>query len=233
MDNPTPSLERAQEAGKNAAKKGFALFKAELRFVLGSFFRPFWKTLAAVSAVLFAFILYAVLSGLAQDPNTNGTVYVVLPFFALFYALAVGMPVAAIAAALRASWTLAGPWVFVPIVGIPLALLVSFWVMSGPLTDAAVEVAAACVAEGRAHHWLIADSGNIGHAGAIALVILLPLLVIDLGAVAFSSAVLGALAWLLAVFLFAFLLGLIPSGFASFIAVGVGYVRRFRQRHAP
>lgn len=233
MENATPALERAQEAGKSAAKKGWAAFKAELRFVLGAFFRPFFNTLGVVSALLFVVIAYAAASGLADDAATDGSVYVVLPFFALFYAVAVGAPVAAVVAALRAAWTLSGPWVLVPLVGIPLALLTSFWMMSGPLAGAAREVASACVSAGEAHHWLIANAGNIGHAGAIALVILLPLLVFDLGAVAFSPAVLGALAWLLALFSFAFLLGLIPSGVASFIAVSVGYVRRFRRRHAP
>lgn len=234
MENPSPSFERAQEAGKNAAKKGFAVFKAELRFVLGAFFRPFFQTLGVVGALVFLFIVYAVISGLSDGATAPDTgVYVVLPFFALFYALVVGAPVAAIVAALRASWTLSGPWVVVPLVGIPLALVCSFWIMSGPLAGAAADVVSACMAEGAARHWLIADSGNIGHAGAIALVILLPLLVIDLGAIAFSSTVLGALAWLLVVFSFAFLLGLIPSGLVSFLAVTIGYARRFRRRHAP
>jgi hypothetical protein len=233
MENPTPVLERAQEAGKSAAKKGFAVFKAELRFVLAAFFRPFFKTLGVVAVLVFLFIVYAAVSGLADDPATDTSVYVVLPFFALFYALVVGAPVAAIVAAFRAAWTLAGPWVFVPIVSIPLALLCSFWLMSGPLASAATGVLDACVAAGRGHHWLVEDMGRIAHVGPIALVVLLPLLVIDLGAIAFSSAVLGALAWLLAMFSLAFLLGLVPSGCASFIAVSVGYVRRFRCRHTP
>lgn len=233
MENQPSGLERAQQAGKQAAAKGFAVFKTELRFVLGAFFRPFGKALGVIGAVVFAFIVYAAASGLMDDPATDPSVYVVLPFFALFYALVVGAPIAAVIAALRASWTLSGPWVLVPLLGIPLALVVSFWLMSGPLTDAATGVAEACIEAGRARHWLIADMGRVGHAGAIALVILLPLLIIDLGAIAFSGDVLGALAWLLAVFSFAFLLGLIPSGFVSFIAVTAGYVRRFRRRHAP
>ncbi|MBK6580871.1 MAG: hypothetical protein IPG17_32915 [Sandaracinaceae bacterium] len=233
MEHPKPALERAQEAGKNAAKKGFAVFKAELRFVLAAFFRPFWKTLGVVAVLVFLFITYAAISGLADDPATDTSVYVVLPFFALFYALVVGAPVAAIVAAFRAAWTLSGPWVLVPIFSIPLALLCSFWLMSGPLASAATGVLDACVAAGRGHHWLVADMGRIAHVGPVALVVLLPLLVIDLGAIAFSSAVLGALAWLLIMFSLAFLLGLVPAGLVSFIAVSVGYVRRFRRRHAP
>lgn len=233
MENDASALERAQAAGKQAATKGFAVFKAELRFVLGAFFRPFWKALGVIGGLIFAFIVYAVVSELVKGAATPPGTYVVLPFFALVYALVVGAPIAAVFAAFRASWTLSGPWVFVPVFLIPLALMISFWLMSGPLDSAANDVAAACLEVGGARHWLIADMGRVGHAGAIALVILLPLLIIDLGAIAFSGDVLGALAWLLAVFSFAFLLGLIPSGVVSFIAVTAGYVRRFRRRHAP
>lgn len=155
-----------------------------------------------------------------------------LPFFAVFYALVVGVPVATVVAAFRAAWTLAGPWVGVPLVGIPLALVCSFWLMSGPLGSAGTGVLDACVAAGRGHHWLVEDMGRVAHVGPIALVVLLPLLVIDLGAIALSSAVLGALAWLLTVFALAFLLGVIPSGMVSFVAVSVGYLRRLRRRHA-
>lgn len=227
-----PALERAKETGKNVAKNSFEVFKSELRFVLGAFFRPFGKTLLVLGGLIFAFIVYAVLSGGRGDRPVDPGMYVVLPFFALFYAVTVAAPVAAVLAALRASWTLSGPWVLVPVFAIPLALLLSFWIMSGPLESAGRAVADACVQVGSERHWLLEGMGNVGHAGAVALVILLPVLLIDLGAILFSGPVLAALAWLLAVFAFAALLGLVPSGAFSFLAVTLGYVRRFRRRHA-
>ena len=46
-----------------------------------------------------------------------------------------------------------------------------------------------------------------------------------------AGALLIVIAWLLFMFVIAALLGLIPSGIASFLAVTLGYVRRFRRRH--
>jgi hypothetical protein len=92
-------------------------------------------------------------------------------------------------------------------------------------------VAEACVLVGSERHWLLEGMGSVGHAGPVALVILLPVLLIDLGAIVFSGPVLGALAWLLFLFALAALMGLIPSGLFSFLAVTLGYVRRFHRRH--
>lgn len=224
------ALARAKQTGKNVAKNSWAVFKEELRFVLASFFRPFGKTLLVVGGVLFAFLIYACADGMATE-QTDPLMWVVLPFFALFYALTVALPVATVAGALRAAWTLSGPWVLVPVFFIPLALVISFWLMSSPLEHAGLGVAEACVQVGSERHWLLEGMGNVGHAGPVALVILLPVLLIDLGAILFSGPVLAELAWLLFMFVIAVLLGLVPSGIASFLAVTVGYARRFRRRH--
>jgi len=230
--DPQGSLERAKQTGTNVAKNSFAVFKEELRFVLAAFFRPFGKTLLVIGGLLFAFILFACSSGIAGEERGDAAMWAVLPFFALFYALTVSIPIAAVLGALRASWTLAGAWVLVPVITIPIALLMSFWLMSGPLEHAGLGVAEACMHVGSERHWLLEGVGRVGHAGAIALVILLPVLLIDLGAILLSGPVLGALAWLLFMFALAALLGLVPSGLVSCLAVCLGYIRRFRRRHA-
>ncbi|MEZ4325254.1 MAG: hypothetical protein R3B40_08570 [Polyangiales bacterium] len=224
------ALSRAKQTGKNVAKNSWTVFKAELRFVLASFFRPFGKTLLVVGGLLFAFLMVACVDGMRSE-GTDPLMWVVLPFFALFYALTVAFPIATVGGALRAAWTLSGPWVLVPVFIIPLALVISFWLMSSPLEHAGVGVAEACMQVGSERHWLLEGMGHVGHAGPVALVILLPVLLIDLGAILFSGPVLAALAWLLFMFVIAALLGLIPSGIASFLAVTLGYVRRFRRRH--
>jgi hypothetical protein len=230
MDSQDP-LERAKQTGKNVAKNSFAVFKEELRFVLGAFFRPFGRAFLVVGGLAFAFIVFAAITGMTGEDGANGATWILLPVFAIFYSVSVAAPVAAVFGSLRAAWTLAGPWVLVPVVTIPLALVLSFWLMSGPLANAGVGVAEACVQVGSERHWLLEGMGKVGHAGPVALIILLPVLLIDLGAILFSGPVLGALAWLVFMFVVAALLGLIPSGLVSFFSVTLGYIRRFRRRH--
>ena len=88
------------------------------------------------------------------------------------------------------AWKLAGPWIVVPLVVIPISVIVSM-VLCAPLTALAGEALWGAIVEaGRDHDWLVAELGPAARAGPIALVFAIPLLLVDLGAILLEPSVL-------------------------------------------
>ena len=78
--------------------------------------------------------------------------------------------------------------------------------------------------------WLIQDAGKVGHAGPIALVVVLPLLFLDLGAILLDPEVLGVLALLVLSLAGLVLAGGVPAAAVSMLVVLASYMRRLNGR---
>ena len=181
-------LERAKELGGNVAKNGWQIFKSELRFLLGSFFRPFFKALLVIGLPLTLLCVYALVSGMLKGkiPNEALNWILALPV-SLAYALTVAGPAAMGVAACVSAWKLAGPWILAPLILIPLALVLAFVLMSPVIGAAGVGLGAALIEAGAEHHWMVAQLGPAARIGPPVLILALPPLILDLGAILFAE----------------------------------------------
>lgn len=225
---------RVREKAARAAKTTFAVVLGELRFVVGTFGRAFVRAGAVVTLLTFAVFTASYLVDVARgDDLARGSIFahVVLAVIIVGYSLLTGAQGGLVFAIPWTAWKLAGAWIVVPLVVIPISVVLGF-VICSPLTGVAGSALVDAIIEaGGAHHWLIGDLGPVARAGPIALVFAIPLLVIDLGAVMLAPQVLLHLAVLILALAFALLLGLVPSGLISLFAITIGYTRRFMRRH--
>ncbi len=199
--------------------------KSELRLFARAFFRTFG---ACVTLAALAVTAIVVRGKLADGESANFWVLVPL---ALGYGAFLGFWPGVVAGALRVAWVMSGPMLLVPLVLVPFAVSLCFWIFSGVLGGLAEDFWAALTAAGAEHEWLVAQIGPFARAGPIALVFALPLFLVDLGELLLDPGVLLALLVLLLGVSGVFLLGFIPSSAASAVAVIAGYVRRVRRRH--
>jgi hypothetical protein len=225
---------RLSEKASGAARATLAVGLAEVRFVLGTFRSAFVRAAGVVSILTFVAFALAYVSSLARGGELAGEsllTHAALALMVVGYSLFTGAQGGLLAAFAVTAWKLAGPWILVPLVTIPLFVLLGLWICS-PLTSAAGETLVdEIVRSGGEHHWLVSDLGVAGRAGPIVLIFAIPLFVIDLGAVMLAPSVLFGLFVLILALTLGLLVGLVPSGIVSIAAITFGYVRRFARRH--
>ncbi|MDQ3037865.1 MAG: hypothetical protein M3Y87_36055 [Myxococcota bacterium] len=228
------TAERVRETAGRAARTTLAVVVGELRFVLGTFGRAFLRAGGVVTLLTLGWFSVSYLSSLTSDDDVARASLVTHVFvvgFLVGYSLFLGAQGGLVLALPWTAWRLAGPWVLVPVLTIPVCVVLAL-VICWPLTDAAGRALwDAILVAGAEHDWLVAELGPIARAGPIALLFALPLLVIDLGALMLDPWVLWQLLLLILALALALLLGLVPSGVVSLVAVTFGYVRRFVGRH--
>jgi len=199
--------------------------RAELRLMARAFLRPF-----AITVLLFA-LIYAIIIAFGETKPDAPSKAILVPV-AFGYGAFVGLWPGLVAGGLRLGWVLTGAWMMVPIVLVPLSVAVALWAASGLLEGLALDIGRAAMQAGTEHEWLATSVGRAAHAGPVILVILLPLLLVDLGAIALDPRVLWAMIVLLSVFAGVVALAVIPAGLVSTLVLARAYVVRLRARMA-
>lgn len=118
-----------------------------------------------------------------------------------------------------------GPWVVLPAIAVPAGVAVALWLGNELLAARADAVLDAITVAAYERDWLIHDAGKVGHAGPVALVVVLPLLFIELGAILVDPQVLGKLALLVLSLAGLVLAGGVPAAVASMLVVLATYMR--------
>jgi len=131
---------------------------------------------------------------------------------------------------LAVGWAMVGAWALVPVVVVPLGVTLALWLGAGLLAGRAEAVVEALAIAAAERDWLVSGAGKVAHAGPVALIVLLPLLFLDLGALVLDASVLGALALLFLAFAGLVLAGAVPTLGLSLGLVLAGYVKRLRGR---
>ena len=199
--------------------------RAELRLMARAFSRPF-----AITVLLFG-LLYAIIIAFGETQPDAPSKAILVPV-AFLYGAFVGLWPGLVVGGLRLGWVLTGAWMVVPIVLVPLSVGTALWAASGLLEGLALDIGRAAMQAGAEHEWLAASVGRAAHAGPVILVIVLPLLLVDLGAIALDPQVLWAMTVLLLVFAGVVALAVFPSGLVSAIVLARAYVVRLRARMA-
>jgi hypothetical protein len=199
--------------------------RAELRFMARAFFPSFLITVA-----LFG-LGYALIVAFGETEPDAPSKAVLVPV-ALGYGMFVGLWPGLLVGGLRLGWALVGAWMMVPLVLVSLALTIALWASAGLLEGLAADIGRAALQAGAEREWLAASVGRAAHAGPVILVIVLPLLLVDLGAIALDPRVLWAMFVLLATFAGVVVLAVIPSGIVSAVVLVRAYVVRLRERIA-
>jgi hypothetical protein len=190
-------------------------------------------------AFLPAFALTMVVFGLGYalvvlfgetDPNAPSKV--ILVPVALVYGMFVGLWPGLVVGGTRLGYALVGPWILVPLLLIPIAVALALWASSGLLAGLATNIWDAALAAGAEREWLAMSVGKAAHAGPVILVILLPLLLVDLGALALDPQVLWAMFVLLFSFALVVALAVVPTALVSMLVLLRAYLVRLRERVA-
>lgn len=199
--------------------------RAELRFMARAFFPAF-----AITVLLFG-LAYALIIAFGEAEPDAPSKAILVPV-AFGYGAFVGLWPGLVVGGIRLGWALVGAWTLVPLVLVPLAVAVALWAASGVLEGLATNIWDAAMQAGAEREWLAASVGKAAHAGPVILVILLPLLLVDLGAIALDPQVLWAMIVLLGAFAVVVALAVIPSGVLSMLVLARAYVVRLRERMA-
>ncbi len=149
---------------------------------------------------------------------------------AALYLLVTGVVFGAVVGMVAVGWAMVGAWALLPVVTVPfgvgVALALGVEALAGR-AEAVVEALAIAAAE---RDWLVSGAGKVAHAGPVALVVLLPLLFLDLGALVLDPNVLLAVVVLVLVFAGLVVGGALPTLALSLSLVLAGYLKRLRGR---
>lgn len=189
------------------------------------FWRMFWKSWLIVTAILFILGLIAIARDSGASGLANPLLWVVLLGYCLFAALFVGLFVGF----LRVAWHIAGWWLILILIFIPLGFKLVFWLMSGTLASELAAIKSALIARSAATDWL--DIGPAARIGPIILVILLPLLAVKAIGVLFHPSVLGMVAIYVITVLVGLILSLLPSFILTFIIFTIRIGGRIKKRY--
>ena len=118
-----------------------------------------------------------------------------------------------------------GKWVVLPALAVPAGVALALWLGADMLAARAQAVLDAVVLAAAERDLILHDLGEVGHAGPVALVVVLPLLFLDLGAILVDPGVLGALGLLVLALAAVVLAGGVPAALISMGVVLAGYVR--------
>ena len=130
----------------------------------------------------------------------------------------------------RLTFKLVGAWALVPVTLIPLAIILALWLASDMLGALGHDVLDAAMEVGSDREWLVAAVGKAAHAGPVILVIVIPLLLVDLGAIALDPAVLVPLFILALAFVLVIAVAAIPTALFSALVLLRAYLVRLRDR---
>lgn len=219
----------AMSVAKNVLRNSGSIVKAEVLHFLGLFWRTLWKTTAILGGLLFLKIFVGWLfDGRPLESPADAFVFL---FLMGVYAFVLAVQVGLLAAGFRVCWNMAGAFILVPVVLIPVSVAGSFWLFGGLLGDSAAKVLTALVESGAEHEWLIGKIGPAARIGPPVLILILPLLAVDLVALLFDVGVIWSLFVFLLLVAVAFLIGFVPSALASLTVVIAAYAKRFAARH--
>ncbi len=199
-----------------------------LRRELARLWRAFWRGAKRSFLVTFGVVtvwgLWVTLSDGTQEQSVVASVIVSVgagTWMGLWAGVIFGLA--------SMSWAMVGAWTLVPLATIPLAVYLGISAMSGVLFEQLHSIRDAAVQAGREHEWLVLSLGPAARAGPVILVVALPLLLIDLGAVALEPSVLWALFVLAVQAAVAVAIGFVPAVLLNAVVLLVVYVRRLRQ----
>ena len=133
---------------------------------------------------------------------------------------------------LRLLWFMVGGWIALPFVAVPLCAWLAVWLLSDFLHSQLADVGNAMLEAGADHEWVTGSIGPAARIGPVILVVVLPLLVIDLGAIMLDPRVLWQIAIMALDVALVITLGAIVPLLASSVVLVAVYVGRFRRRHA-
>ena len=201
--------------------------KAELGFIARSWLRP-----QLLAMGLFAVLYALVLLFDTPPPEPEQPSKLVLTPLALIYGAVVGFWPGMIVGGARTAWRLVGAWTLVPLTLIPLSILLALLLGAPLLAAEGAALVDAIWTVGAEREWLSASMGRIGHAGPVALVIILPMLLLDLGVIALHPSVLVAMALLLLTFTLLIAAAAIPSALVSLLVLARAYILGLRERVA-
>lgn len=212
--------------GVTAAWRGFA--RLELRRLWAAFRSGCRRGTLAYAACLWLVVAGTLVFDGAFARAPAGAIGTLLA--AAVYLLGTGLVFGVVVGLLAVGWAMVGAWALVPVVAVPLGVVLALWLGAGLLAGRAEAVVEALAIAAAERDWLVSGAGKVAHAGPVALVVLLPLLFLDLGALVLDASVLGALALLFLAFAGLVLAGAVPTLGLSLGLVLAGYVRRLRGR---
>lgn len=188
-----------------------------------AFVRPFVGTLLLTGLVYALVVLFG-----ASDPEAPSKA--VLVPVAFVYGLFVGFWPALAVGGLRLSWKLVGGWTLVPMLLLPAAVGLALWAAAGTLQEQATGIWDAARLAGAEREWVSAALGRAAHAGPLILIFLVPLLLIDLGAIALDPGVLWSVATLFFTFALVVVGALVPASLVSILVLARAYLKGLRAR---
>lgn len=200
---------------------------AEARFLWEAMRRGFRAGFLLIGALALVWVTVVVLT----DDAFAGERALSL-FLGAGYALFLGVVAGLAFGITYTSWRAVGAWVVVPFVLVPATLWLSLALFDGFLAAQVGDLVATAEATAREHDWNAMAVGGPMHVGPVILVILLPLLLVDLGAIALAPAVLAELGVLVFDVALVLAIGAIPGALASAFILAIAYLRRLRRRHA-
>lgn len=202
--------------------------RAELRRLGGAFWRGLWKTDLLLAGLMALALIVDVLQkdpgAITRDP-VNALFMLVIG--ALYLVATAAVP-GVFVGLFNMGRVAVGRWMLLPLILVPLSLFITLWLASDLLAARALAVVTAIGQAFRDHTWISASVGGAGHAGPVILVILLPLLLVDIGAALLDPGVFAAIAWLLLAVSAALLAGTVPAALASSVVLIGVYLRRVR-----
>jgi hypothetical protein len=231
MTQPTPS------PLPSTHRRLFSFALSELKGLLLAFWRPFWKVSLALTLLLFGLLAYLIVTGQSRPDDPPLAVKLVL---ALGLSVTYAAPVGAWAGGLGVAWRLCGWGILVPVLLIPLAVLLSTWLLSGWMAtegrEALDALSAAADARGFPETKKAAESiGKAAHGGAellaVVAILLVPFVAYDSVAILLDGTFLVQFAQFVGAVLLGVCLGLIPSALFSLVVTSVVAVRRLRRRY--
>jgi len=149
---------------------------------------------------------------------------------AAVYLLVTGMVFGLAIGLLAVGHAMVGKWVVLPALAVPAGVALALWLGADMLAGRAQAVLDAVVVAAAERDWFFHGAGKVAHAGPIALVVVLPLLFLDLGAILVDPGVLGVLGLLVLALAGLVLAGAVPAALASMGVVLAGYVRGLQGR---
>jgi len=183
--------------------------------------------------LLITMLVFGVLFGLIiafgeADPHAPSK-WILVPV-AFGYGAFIGLWPGLLLGGLRLSWALVGRWTLLPLLLIPAAVALALWLATDLLAGRVDGIEQAVRVAMDDHEWMILAATGLAHAGPVAVVIIAPLLLLDLGAIALDPGVLWAIFELLLVFALVVATAVIPTAGLSFVVLLGSYLRRLRER---
>ena len=203
------------------------MIKNEFSFLFSSWWLSTWR--CAVFGFIFStFVSFGYL--FTSFPSDS---FLLISLFILLLGTYNGLIFGLLGGLTWSSYKIAGPWMFVSLLLISTAILVSFTAMSSILTEQLEVLASAIQQASKQHEWLLLKLDRLTRVGPIILIIAIPLLLLDLSFIVFDLAVFWHVIVLMLYFIGILLTGFIPSTILSTVLALLTYAKRFKPRYPP